>query len=277
MRSFVELRDFLDDAARRGLRRVALLPVGCTEQHGPGLPLETDSLVAQGLARDLATRLPAAHAFPVVPYTTTEPNTAFCGTVSVPAGLFRAYLETVCRGILSHPFDALVVLNAHGSVEPSLREVGFGLVMEQFRGGVRPVRPVLVASAFEFEARLREEFAQEPGRHADWREFLLVYRELGPAYFTPDRMGALERFATEHDFRNLCLPPVLGVPMELRSALGVQGEPLPTRREGLQEQAERLWQRLLDWLEEKIASALDDFDARHATPEEAGSSDRFQK
>lgn len=264
MRSFLELRAFLDEAARRDLRRLALLPVGCTEQHGPGLPLESDSLIAQGLARDMARRLPAAHAYPVVPFTTTEPNAAFCGTVSVPSPLFRAYLESVCRGILSHPFDALVILNAHGSVEPSLREVGFGLVMEQFRSGGRPVRPVLVASAFEFEARLREEFGQEPGRHADWREFLLVYHELGATYFTPERMAALERFATEHDFRNQCLPPVLGVPMELRSAQGVQGEPLPTRREALAEQADRLWSRLLDWLEEKIVTALDGFDAEYA-------------
>ncbi len=35
-------------------RRVALLPIGCMEQHGPELPLETDSLVAKHLCRDLA-------------------------------------------------------------------------------------------------------------------------------------------------------------------------------------------------------------------------------
>lgn len=267
MRSYRELRKLLEDAAARGLRRVALLPVGCTEQHGPVLPLETDSVLASGLARDLAARLPAAHAFPVLAYTTTEPNTAFCGTVSMPAEAFRSSLRQVCQGILAHPFDALVVLNAHGSIEPSLREVAFGLVMEQFRSGTRPVRPVLVVNAFDFDARLEAEFGQKPGRHADWREFLLVYRELGDGWLTPERRETLERFAAEHDFRHPGLPTVLGVPMELRSVDGVQGEPWPRVGEGLAEQAERLWQALLGWLEERLVRSLDDFDRDYARRE----------
>ena len=128
-------------------------------------------------------------------------------------------------------------------------------------------RPLLFVNAFDFEDRLEPEFGQKPGRHADWREFLLVYRELGDGWFTPERREVLERFAAEHDFRHPGLPSVLGVPMELRSVDGVQGEPWPRVGEGLAEQAERLWQCLAGWLEERVVRALDDFDRDYARRE----------
>ena len=44
------------DAAGPGA--VAILPVGAIEAHGPHLPLETDVIIAEAMARAAAARLP---------------------------------------------------------------------------------------------------------------------------------------------------------------------------------------------------------------------------
>lgn len=250
-------------AARLGTdrRRVALLPVGCYEQHGPELPLETDSLVAARLCEDLADRLTdwVTHVFPTVHYTPTEPNRDFCGTVHVSNEVARAYLAEVYRGILRHPFDALVVVNGHGSVSPVLKEVGFAQVFPQFeRAG--PRQAVLCLDAFEFAPRITEAFDQAPGRHAEWTELLYTFHLLGPAYYDRARWERLQAFAAQPGFEDR-QPAVLGIPMDRRSVDGVAGRVLPPdpRWEALPEQAERLWALLLDCLEEKLRRELNDF------------------
>src|SRR5690554_6701109 len=40
-----------------GPAQIAILPLGATEQHGPHLPLETDTLIADEIARRLKDRI----------------------------------------------------------------------------------------------------------------------------------------------------------------------------------------------------------------------------
>jgi creatinine amidohydrolase/Fe(II)-dependent formamide hydrolase-like protein len=250
MKSFTELET---EMSGEGLRRLAILPVGCYEQHGPVLPLDTDNLIADGAALKLARSLEGefrCHCFPCLPFTTTEPNENFAGTVTVAADPFRAYLREVCKGILSGPFDALVVLNSHGSIVGSLKEVGFGLVMDQFRTRQRPVVPLLVQNVFDFDMEITEKFGQKVGRHADWKEFLLVYGLIGSDYFDETRTDRLKRFARDNDFKDP-FPNVLGIPAEFRTTQGVQGQPLP-----MGEDYERLAVELWDFTVKKLRSAV---------------------
>lgn len=243
---------------------LAILPVGCYEQHGPVLPLDTDNLIAVECARRLGLALTdlRVHIFPLIAYSTTEPNVDYCGTVNVPTAPFRAYLEAVCRSILTSPVEALLILNAHGSITSTLREVGFALVNEQFRGPARPVRPVMTANVFDFDDVIRVELQQTPGRHADWKEFLLLWSVLGEAYFTPERMERLVAFAARHDFTQV-LPGVLGIPAQLRTADGVQGEPLP-RDADYDRQSRRVWEITVDQLAVKIRRDLRHFQTEFA-------------
>jgi creatinine amidohydrolase/Fe(II)-dependent formamide hydrolase-like protein len=48
-----------DDKRTRGAR-VAILPIGSFEQHGPYLPLITDTAVACSISQPIARRLPSA-------------------------------------------------------------------------------------------------------------------------------------------------------------------------------------------------------------------------
>lgn len=239
--SYQQLKQWLSEPGWH----LALLPVGCYEQHGPELPLDTDILESAELARRLAERvaqsgLGRAYCLPGLNYTPTEPNKGFAGTVSVPGDCLRPYLEAVLRGILATAYTSVVVVNGHGSVDPILKEVAFKLVLEQFESRIRPVRPILCLNVFDVWNQVEERFGQAPGRHADWAELLMTYALLGPDYYDSSRLQRLEEFSTSHDF-SVRFPRVLGIPAQLRSVDGVQGEPWPRSSRPFQEQAHEYW------------------------------------
>lgn len=245
--------------------RLALLPIGCYEQHGPELPLATDLIQAEELSRRLAARLrreQGGQAFPLpaIAYTPTEPNKGYAGTVSVPGDPFRGYFEAVLRGILGSNYSAVVVVNSHGSVEPLLKEVGFKLVLEQFESG-RAVRPILVLNVYDAASKASTAFGQKLGRHADWTELLMTYGLLGELYYTEERCRRLRDFSQQHDF-DVRMPAVLGIPAQFRSVSGVQGEPWPASPEPLESLAAKYWQLVEDECYAKLAFELSHFEAR---------------
>jgi len=242
-------------AAGPGQEVLALLPVGCTEQHGPFLPVETDTLVAEAMAASLARRLEAAgelaRILPAIAYSPTRSNASFAGTVSVEEQPFRAYTGCIVQSLLGA--GAVVLVSGHGPADPSLRELAFAAVDGQFRRREPAPKPVLLLSIADACDALRDRFADPPGRHADWREFLLVHQVLGPAFFTPERLQAMRAFGDAHEFRTESWPP--GIPMEYRSVQGVVGSPLPGSEEPPAELADRLWTLVLDRLFDDLQAA----------------------
>lgn len=253
MKSYGELNQNLQTSETL---KLAILPTGCYEQHGPVLPLDTDNLIAQGTAERLAQSLSPwfCHVFPCLPYSTTEPNRGYAGTVNIEADPFRAYFRQVCCSILESDFDALLVLNSHGSVVGSLKEIGFEIVMQQFRSENRPIRPVLCCNAFDFDSDIAEVIGMPVGRHADWKEFLLVYGLLGEEYFTAERLESLQQFSESNDF-NTHLPRVLGIPAQHRTVDGVQGEPLPNST-NFSELSHQVWDITINSLTKLVREEL---------------------
>src|SRR5260370_24228227 len=62
---------------------VLAVPVGSTEQHGPHLPLSTDTDVAVALAARLATHLGSVIVAPAVGYGSSGAHSGFAGTISI--------------------------------------------------------------------------------------------------------------------------------------------------------------------------------------------------
>lgn len=61
-----------------------LVPVGSTEQHGPHLPLDTDTRIAQAVARSAAERLGSHWSVaPAVAYGASGEHQSFAGTISI--------------------------------------------------------------------------------------------------------------------------------------------------------------------------------------------------
>ncbi|WP_416839423.1 creatininase family protein [Haloferax sp. DFSO52] len=102
---------------------LAVVPLGSTEQHGPHLPLATDHLIAESLAR-AATERTGHLCTPTVNVGVSPHHRQFHGTMWVDAPQFRDYVESMTRNLAYHGIDRVVFVNAHGGNVQHLREVG---------------------------------------------------------------------------------------------------------------------------------------------------------
>src|SRR3954470_724611 len=93
--------------------QVAVLPVGSFEQHGPFLPLATDTLVACAVAREIAAAYPV-HLLPPVTISCSQEHAAWPGTVSISSVTLHAVVSDIAQSLRRSGVDALVVVNGHG-------------------------------------------------------------------------------------------------------------------------------------------------------------------
>lgn len=91
---------------------VAIFPVGAHEQHGPHLPLATDTVMATGLARRLAQALDAM-LLPALPFGDAWNTAAFPGTISLSFTTVQAILMDVGQSLQADGVKALIVVNGH--------------------------------------------------------------------------------------------------------------------------------------------------------------------
>ncbi|WP_427924718.1 mycofactocin biosynthesis peptidyl-dipeptidase MftE [Streptomyces sp. cg40] len=101
---------------------LVLLPIGSTEQHGPHLPLDTDSVIAHAVARRAATALPGKLVAPTLPYGASGEHADFPGTVSIGHEALRAVLVELVRS-LSLWAARTVLVNGHGGNTATLEAV----------------------------------------------------------------------------------------------------------------------------------------------------------
>lgn len=116
-RTWPELGDYVADGS------VAVVPLGSTEQHGPHLPLATDHLIAEALAREAADRVDVL-CTPTVSVGVSSHHRQFHGTLWVDPPEFRDYVESLTRNLTYHGIEKVVFVNAHGGNVQHLREVG---------------------------------------------------------------------------------------------------------------------------------------------------------
>lgn len=131
----------MTDLARRRSAEVAtgswlFVPLGSTEQHGPHLPLATDTLIATALASAMAERVietgaPATVA-PPLPYGAAGEHQSFPGTLSIGHDALQTVLVELARSARHH-HDAVVFVNGHGGNHPTVVEVADQLTAEGHR------------------------------------------------------------------------------------------------------------------------------------------------
>ncbi|MBK8185372.1 MAG: mycofactocin biosynthesis peptidyl-dipeptidase MftE [Candidatus Competibacteraceae bacterium] len=90
-----------------------ILPLGATEQHGPHLPLGTDTVRARALAERLAERLPVLVA-PTFPVGCSDEHGGFAGLLGLEAETLAAVIVDCARRMVAWGVRRLVVLSAHG-------------------------------------------------------------------------------------------------------------------------------------------------------------------
>ncbi|MCW4353649.1 mycofactocin biosynthesis peptidyl-dipeptidase MftE [Hoyosella sp. YIM 151337] len=95
-------------------RPPVLLPLGSVEQHGPHLPLHTDTAIAVAVARGAAHRLGnGAFVAPPLYYGSSGEHQSFPGTLSIGQDALKMMLVELVRS-LSHWAGQVVIVNAHG-------------------------------------------------------------------------------------------------------------------------------------------------------------------
>jgi creatinine amidohydrolase/Fe(II)-dependent formamide hydrolase-like protein len=101
---------------------IALLPVGAIEQHGPHLPLDTDTYDADYLARRVAAacRAPQPVVLPVVPYGVSYHHEDFPGTFSVSPETLAQVIYEIGMSAARNGVTKLVMINGHGGNGPAL-------------------------------------------------------------------------------------------------------------------------------------------------------------
>ncbi|MEX2534764.1 MAG: creatininase family protein, partial [Trueperaceae bacterium] len=94
--------------------RIALQPIGATEQHGPNLAMGTDFRSAEAISRRLAARLhPKAVVLPAIPYGLSGHHMGFPGTISLSPETMLGLLRDVARSLKQHGVDGLILVNGH--------------------------------------------------------------------------------------------------------------------------------------------------------------------
>lgn len=105
--------DTTTEDVRAGQAAVAVLPIGSFEQHGPFLPLMTDTLIACAIAREVAAAYPV-HRLPPVTISCSHEHAAWPGTVSISAATLSAVVGDVAASLRHAGTHRLVLVNAHG-------------------------------------------------------------------------------------------------------------------------------------------------------------------
>jgi mycofactocin precursor peptide peptidase len=97
----------------KNLRELLVVPVGSLEQHGPHLPLDTDTRIAVTVARRACRGRAAVALAPALPVGASGEHAAFPGTLSIGAEALTACLIELGRHAGLH-WPALLLVNGHG-------------------------------------------------------------------------------------------------------------------------------------------------------------------
>jgi mycofactocin precursor peptide peptidase len=108
-------------------RTTVLVPVGSLEQHGPHLPLDTDSRIAAAVARRAAD--PSTLIAPPLAYGASGEHEGFAGTLSIGHAALRAVLVELGRSAGAWA-SRLVFVNGHGGNLPTVAQAAIQLRAE---------------------------------------------------------------------------------------------------------------------------------------------------
>jgi creatinine amidohydrolase len=105
-----------------------VIPIAAVEQHGPHLPLFTDSYLLGEVVRRAGERLGERVLFaPLMWLGNSDHHLDFCGTLSAAPRVYLDMLVGLAENFVHHGFQRIVFLNGHGGNDVPGRQAVFEL------------------------------------------------------------------------------------------------------------------------------------------------------
>jgi len=106
-----------EEAGRLAPEAVIVVPVGATEQHGPHLPVGTDTLAVEAFARSAASavagRLPIV-VTPTLPFGCSPHHLPFGGTMSLSTETYFRVVFELVESLIVGGWRRILIVNGHG-------------------------------------------------------------------------------------------------------------------------------------------------------------------
>lgn len=149
---------------------VVLLPIGALEQHGPHLPLATDSLIPTAICRDVASNIGGLVAPAICYGYKSVPRCGggqhFPGTISLDAATFIGQLKDIIREFVSDGVQRLALIIGHMENQWFVTEA-CDLALREIRMLGLPVPRIMTVGYWEYISQEIIEKAFD-GRSPNW-------------------------------------------------------------------------------------------------------------
>lgn len=119
------IQDRLDPDLRKTIRakeQTAIIPVGSIEQHGPHLPVSTDSDIAFEVARRVAERC-SLLLLPAITYGVSFEHSPFFN-LSISSKALQNQLVDICLSLGENKIRKIIILNGHHGNQKALSGIG---------------------------------------------------------------------------------------------------------------------------------------------------------
>ena len=243
--SWPQVRSHLDAG-----HRTVLFAAGSTEQHGPHLPLSTDTMLGDALADGVTGALPGVLRGPTLPLGVSPHHMGFPGTVSITPGTFKANIREYVTSLGAHGFETVLVVPSHGGNFAPLGELA-----EETGGRIGQARLIAYADLQEFVRVLTEVGEQDglppevTGSHAGEAETSIVLA-MAPALVAMNRAEA----GYTQPFDDAVAAALFEGGTRALSPIGVLGDARPATAERGRRYLDALVERLAAYFTTRLAS-----------------------
>ncbi|HUV34480.1 MAG TPA: creatininase family protein [Candidatus Desulfaltia sp.] len=187
-------------AIKKGYDTV-VFAVGSNEQHGPCLPVSTDTVLGDALADAVAKKLGKALKAPTVNVGCSEHHMAFPGTITLRKETLQNVIRDYVNSLAQHGFKRIVALPSHGGNFGPLGEIA-----AELRAGHPGVKVIVYHDLQAFVATLMKTSSrlgvspEAAGAHAGESEVSMMMHVEGGLVkksMVPESRGYMGKFDEE--------------------------------------------------------------------------------
>ncbi len=168
-------------------KKIAIIPIGATEQHGPHLPMGTDTFYADYIAEKVGEKLNIA-VLPPVCYSVSGYNFPY-PTITIEPETLNLYLKDICNSLKFFNIDKVIFLVGHGGENCSAVENASYCIARDININIKVIYPWQYLPKEEYEKM-----------NSDWHAGFLE---------TSDMLFIKPELVKEDKIKKSSIPPIM--------------------------------------------------------------------